>query len=43
MKRSIERMLHDVGLANQQIADVLGKTRQAVGQLLRNKDEENGI
>ena len=33
--RSVDRLLHDAGLSQQEIADVLGKTRQAVGQVLK--------
>ena len=33
--RSIDRMLKDAGLANAQIARMLGKTRQAVGEQLK--------
>lgn len=33
--RSIDKLLHDAGLSQQEIADVLGKTRQAVGQALK--------
>lgn len=32
--RSIDRMLHDVGLTQAQIAAVLGKSTQAVSQML---------
>ena len=33
--RSVDKLLHDAGLNQQEIADVLGKTRQAVGQVLK--------
>lgn len=33
--RSVDRLLHDAGLSQQEIANVLGKTTQAVGQVLK--------
>lgn len=33
--RSIDKMLHDIGLNQAEIAEILGKSRQAVGQILR--------
>jgi len=36
--RTIDKMLADVGLTQSEVAQVLGKTRQAVGQALQ-KDE----
>lgn len=33
--RSIDKLLHDVGLSQAEIARILGKTPQAVGQILK--------
>lgn len=33
--RPIDVILHDAGLGQQEIANILGKTRQAVGHILR--------
>lgn len=37
--RSIDKMLYDVGLKQADIARVLGKTPQAVGQVLKKEKE----
>ena len=36
--RSIDKLLHDVGLSQTEIARILGKTPQAVGQILRREN-----
>lgn len=40
-RRSIDRLLHDAGLSQAEIGQILGKTQQAVSQVLK-KDGGHG-